>query len=82
MKIIKLNESQFNKLFEDNGDSQFLDGNDSTKKFSSEVSTQAIIKGEDGDDEMSNPIDTDKFADQQTHQQWWSVGGRKSSNTI
>lgn len=82
MKIIKLNESQYNRLFEDGSDSIFLDGNDTTKGFSSEVSNQSVITNQDGEKKMSRPVDTDKFADQQTPQQWGSVGGRKSSNTI
>jgi hypothetical protein len=82
MKFIKLNESQYKRLFESNGDSIFLDGNDTTKRFSSEVSNQTIVTDLDGDEEMSKPVNTDKFADQQSPQQWGSVGGRKSSNTI
>ena len=82
MKIVNLNESQFNRIFEGNGDSIFLDGNDSTRKFSSEVSNQAVVTDTDGDEEMSNPIDTDKFARQQSPQQWGAGGGRNSTNTI
>ncbi len=84
MKVIILNESQFRKLLEQsgNGDSQFLDGNDTVKRFSSEVSNQAIVHDKNGEENMSKPIRTDKFSKQQTPQQWGSVGGRKSSNTI
>lgn len=82
MKIISLNESQFNRLFEESGDSMFLDGNDTTKRFGSEISTQAVVTDLDGDEKMSKPVDTDKFADQQSPQQWGSIQGRKSSNTI
>ena len=82
MKIINLNESQYNRLFEEAGDSIFLDGHDTVQKFGSEVSNQSIVTDRDGEEKMSKPIDTDKFADQQTPQQWGSVGSRKSSNTI
>ena len=82
MKIITLNESQFTKLFEDDSDSIFLDGTDTTKRFGAEVSTQAVVTDTIGDEEMSNPINTDKFAVQQSPQQWGAVRGRKSSNTI
>ena len=51
-------------------------------KFSSEVSNQAVVTDTDGDEEMSNPIDTDKFARQQSPQQWGAVGRRNSTNTI
>ena len=78
MNTINLNESQFNRIFE----SELLDGEDTTARFASEVSNQAIVTNQDGDEEMSKPITTDKFSKQQTPQQWGSVGGRKSSNTI
>lgn len=81
MKIINLNESQFSRLFEDSGDSIFLDGNDSTKKFSSEVSNQAVVTSQDGDEKMSKPINTDKFSRQQTTQQWGNTN-RRAFNTI
>lgn len=82
MKIINLYESQLRRLIEGNGDSKFLDGNDTTKRFSSEVSNQSIVTNQDGDEKMSKPITTNKFSDQQTPQQWGSVGGRKSANTV
>jgi len=82
MKFIKLNESQYKRLFENEGDSIFIDGNDTTKNYSSEVSNQTKITDIDGEEKMSNPVNTDKFADQQSPQQWGSVWGRKSSNTI
>ena len=83
MKIINLNESQFNKLFEGNGDSIYLDGNDSTKQFSSEVSNQALIDTEDGEDqEWSKPKSSQDIAKSLTPQQWRAVGQRNSTNTI
>ena len=81
MKIINLNESQFSRLFEDGGDSIFLDGNDSTKKFSSEVSNQAVVTTQDGDEEMSKKVDTDMFSGEQTTQQWGNTN-RRAFNTI
>lgn len=83
MKVINLNESQFIRLFEDGGgDSIFLDGDDTTSRLGSETSVQTVITTQDGDEKMSTPINTDKFSSQQSPQQWGSVGGRKSSNTI
>ena len=82
MKIINLNESQFNRIFEGNGDSIFLDGDDTTARFGSESSNQAIITTLDGDEKMSKPIDTDEFSDEQTPQQWGTIPGRKALNTI
>ena len=82
MKIVNINESQFKKLIEGSVDSTFLDGGYTTREFSSEVSNQAVVTDTGGDEEMSNPIDTDKFARQQSPQQWGAVGGRNSTNTI
>lgn len=82
MKTITINESQYKRLFESDGDSQFLNGNDTTARYGSEVATQAMITNADGDDEMSKPVTTNKFADMQSPQQWGSIGGRKSANTI
>ena len=44
MKVIILNESQFRKLLEQsgNGDSQFLDGNDTIKRFQNLVPKQMV----------------------------------------
>ena len=82
MKIVNLNESQFKRLIEGGGDSIFLDGDDTTREFSSEVSNQAVVTDTNGEREMSDPVSTDKFAKQQSPQQWGAVGGRNSSNTI
>ncbi len=82
MKILRVNESQFHRLFEDGGDSIFLDGNDTTRRFGAEVTNQAVVTNQDGNEKMSKPFNTDKFASQQSPQQWGAVGGRKSSNTI
>jgi hypothetical protein len=46
------------------------------------IELQPTISDRNGSPKKANPITTDKFADQQTPQQWGSVGGRKSSNTI
>lgn len=80
MKIINLNESQYKRIFEDSSDSIFLDGNDTTKRYGSEVSTQSIVTDKDGDEIVSKPITTDKFARQQTPQQWGFIAGRKTAN--
>ncbi len=58
MKIFRINESQLRKLFETEsscGDSEILDGEDTTKRFGSENSTQAIITDLDGEEEFSKP---------------------------
>jgi len=82
MKIINLNESQFTRLFEGNGDSDILNGEDTVSSFGSEVTTQTNITTPNGNKISSKPTDTNKYSKQQTPQQWGSVGGRKSSNTV
>lgn len=82
MKIIKLNESQFGRIFEGVTDGDF--GTNSSPEYQdlSKVTTQAKITNQNGDVIDSKPRRTKDFADTQTPQQWGSVGGRKSSNTI
>ena len=82
MKIISLNESQFDRIFENietlgNGENQIPD-------FQSQDETTITSKITDinGDKKNSKSPTADKFADMQTPQQWGSIGGRKSSNTI
>jgi hypothetical protein len=81
MKIINLNESQFKKIFEgieNYGDNNMADFHDLGQTY-----TQAKITDPNGgDDEDSEPMTGDKFAHQQTPQQWGTVGGRNASNTI
>lgn len=82
MKIINLKESQFGRLFEGVTDGEF--GVDSMPEYQdqSKITTQSKITKQDGSTIDSNPIDTDDFAKKQSPQQWGSVAGRKSSNTI
>ena len=81
MKIINLNESQFTRLF-DEGIENYGRSNTPEYQNQDEVTLTAKKINQDGDIEDSKPIITDKFSRQQTPQQWGSVGGRKSSNTI
>jgi hypothetical protein len=81
MKIINLNESQFTRLF-DEGIENYGRSNTPEYQNQDEVTLTAKKTNQDGDIEDSKPINTDKFSRQQTPQQWGSVGGRKSSNTI
>lgn len=81
MKIINLNESQFTRLFNE-GIEDFGRSNTPEYQTQDEITLTAKKTNQDGDIEDSKPINTDKFSRQQTPQQWGSVGGRKSSNTI
>ena len=67
--VLRLKEDQFRRLFENDGDSIFLDGEDTTKKLGSEVTTQSMISKPDGDDEMSKPVG-DRIGKQLTPQNW------------
>ena len=81
MKIINLNESQFNKILE--GIENFGDNSMADRQDLGQVYTQSKIADPMGGDDLdSDPITTDKKAHQQTPQQWGAVGGRNSSNTI
>ena len=81
MKIINLNESQFKKIFE--GIENFGDNSMADRQDLGQVYTQGKITDPNGgDDDDSEPMTGDKFAHQQTPQQWGTVGGRNESNTI
>ncbi len=54
MKIFRINESQFRSLFQESD--EILDGDDTTKKFGSENTTQSIITTQDGEEEYSKPV--------------------------
>lgn len=82
MKIINLNESQFGRIFEGVTDGDFGESSVPEYQDLSKVTTQAKIINQDGDKIDSKPITADEFADQQVAQQWGSLGGRKSSNTV
>jgi hypothetical protein len=82
MKVINLNESQYNRIFESVTDASF--GTSTIPEYDGldKVELQPTISDKNGSPKKAKPITTDKFADQQTPQQWGSVGGRKTSNTI
>ena len=81
MKIINLNESQFTRLFDEGIDNYGI-SNTPEYQNQDEVTLTAKKINQDVDIEDSKPMTTDKVSRQQTPQQWGSVGGRKSSNTI
>jgi hypothetical protein len=82
MKIINLNESQYGRLFEAVTDSDF--GQNSNPEFfnQNQISNQPKITDKNGATINANPKSTKDKADDITPQQWGSVGGRRSSNTI
>lgn len=82
MRIINLNESQFSRLFEGVTDGNF--GSSSMPEFQdqSKVGLQPKMMKQDGSLTDAKPITTDKFASQQTTQQWSGLNGRKTSNGV
>ena len=82
MKIINLNESQYSRLFESVTDSDF--GESSVPEYDAldKVEVQPTISDKNGSPKKARPMTSDDFADTQTPQQWGSIGGRHSSNTI
>lgn len=77
MKTIKLNENQFIKLLESNGDGSpnFLNG-DLKEYPSSEVTTTANVTNSDGELEYGKPTDTDKIQKTLAMQNFWANGRR------
>jgi hypothetical protein len=81
MATIILNEEQLNRLFitEDDDDDVILDGDDDIKKLGDDARTSpsaAIITGKDGEEEMSDPLDTDDAARQLSNQMYWRMTKR------
>jgi len=82
MKIIKLNESQFGRVFEGVTDSNFGTSQMVEYPGKSVISNQPTITDKDGSKKKANPIDSDDFADELTPQQWGFVGYNRNSNAI
>lgn len=79
MKVINLNESQYNRIFESVTDSNF--GTSSIPEYDGldKIEIQPTITDKNGSPKKANPVTTDKFADQQTIQQYAARGGRRNS---
>lgn len=82
MKIINLNESQFDKLFESVTDADF--GRNTVPEYDGldKVSLQPTISNKDGSPKKAKPIDSNKFADQQCPQGWGFIGGKNASRPV
>lgn len=83
MKTIKINEAQFSRLFEADGDSAILDGSDSisypNNNAVSSVNAQVITDrdGEEvvqGETPYAEPTTTNNYAKQQSLQNWMTSG--------
>ena len=78
MKNIKINESQFRRLFEDR--EEIIDGDDSVKRFASENGIQAIVTDKDGEEDYSEPFDTKPVARAVPDNNFMRVGGWRTPN--
>lgn len=77
MKVIKLTESQFNRLIRENA--PFIDGSDDTKTYNnSEVSVTSNVPNEDGEEINGEPTNTDNISHTLTAQNWWYNNGLRT----
>lgn len=83
MKIIKLTESQFSRVFENNNKSSIPSFNDGDIKEypNNEISTTTNITNSNGDLMYGKQPTTDDFANQQTPQTFFSRGLKNARNT-
>jgi hypothetical protein len=74
MKIIKLNEEQFQRLFENNSSTNVpsFNGGDIKQYLGSEVSTTTTVTNADGELDYGEQPTTDDFAKQLTTQNYFA----------
>jgi len=72
MKVIKLNESQFQRLIEGNNEVPSFNNGDIKEYPGSEISTTTTITNADGDTEYGEQPTSDEFANQQTTQNYYA----------
>lgn len=82
MKVINLNESQFNKLFEGVTDADFGESSVPEYDGKDKVELQPTITNKDGSPKKANPIDSNKFADKMCPQGWGFIGGKNASRPV
>ena len=76
MKVIKLMESQYCRLFEGDGDGPTLDKSNDTLEFPTGISNTAPIHDENGNIKKGSEPNTDDVADNLTYQGF--LGGTNS----
>lgn len=82
MKIIKLNESQFQRIFEgQSGNVPAFNGGDLKEYPNSEVTTTTNITNSNGELEYGKQPDTDDFANDLTPQNYYLNGWRNSRHS-
>ena len=73
MKIIKLNETQFHRIFENK--EKF----DSTPDYLPSQNGPCKIQGPSGELQLAEPLDTDEFAADQTSQSYLGYGFKNTN---
>lgn len=68
MKVIKLTENQYGRLFEVDGDGPTLDASNDTNEFSTEISNTTPIHDENGNVKKGSEPNTDDIANSLTYQ--------------
>ena len=68
MKVIKLTENQYGRLFEVDGDGPTLDASNDTNEFSTEISNTTPIHDENGNIKKGSEPNTDDIANSLTYQ--------------
>lgn len=83
MKVVRLTESQFNRLIESDGAAPSYDNGD-VKEFgdSSKISVTNTVHDTDGNPQYGKPFDTDKVAKQLTPQNWFADGRTKGNFSL
>lgn len=83
MKIIKLNESQFQRIFEGQGGSNVpsFNGGDLKEYPGSEIMTTTHVTNSNGEIEYGEQPTTDDFADEMTPQNYFLSGWRNSRHS-
>lgn len=91
MRTIILTESQVNRLFEASGDSEIFNGSNGIASPGNNAISSVnatIITDRDGEEELqgntpyAEPVTGNKFAKQQSPQQWAVVGARNTQNSL
>lgn len=80
MRVIKLTESQFRRLFESDSAPSF-DGGDVKEYGGNEVGTTTTVHDSDGNAKYGHMPDTDEFADDQTYQGYLNGYGTRINNS-
>lgn len=83
MKVIKLTESQYNRLIIESDVAPTLDDGDVNEYNSGEkVSATATVHDIDGNPKYGKPATTDRISKQLTPQNWFTNGRNHGNNSL